>query len=346
MTPNTDLSIELLETSGCPRAAAPAGTRFPATAREAGPLNVTLVPIRYLADGSGRLPDTSTAQLTRYRNALFAYYPVPEVNLTVRNQPMDWDRPVLGDGTGWDQLLGAVLALRDQDNPPANTYYYGVFTPADSIRDFCRRGCVLGIGPVPGASDVALRGALGLGFAGESSAETLLHEIGHTLGRNHAPCGVPGATDPTYPTDSAYLDGRIGVWGFNLVTEQLLDPDTHRDMMGYCSPIWISDYTFGELEERIRTVNGSSPLALVPETPWRMVFDRGDSLTVGDLIELSDRPQGTPIHVRFLDVTGQRVSTETAYAYDYSHVTGRLLLVPRRPDHAEQLEAGGLRVRY
>ena len=57
----------------------------------------------------------------------------------------------------------------------------------------------------------------------------------------------PLAHDPDYP----YPDGSIGVWGYDLVNEELVSPDT-PDLMSYCHPQWISDYNFSKaLSNRI-----------------------------------------------------------------------------------------------
>ena len=53
------------------------------------------------------------------------------------------------------------------------------------------------------------------------------HELGHSMGLPHAPCGVDG---PPFP----YPDGRIGQWGLDTETMELIDPETYRDHMGYC----------------------------------------------------------------------------------------------------------------
>jgi hypothetical protein len=45
--------------------------------------------------------------------------------------------------------------------------------------------------------------------------------------------------DPSYP----YPNARIGAFGFDLVTRQVIDNFT-RDVMSYCSPDWVSDYTY------------------------------------------------------------------------------------------------------
>ena len=73
-----------------------------------------------------------------------------------------------------------------------------------------------------------------------ASADTVAHELGHNWGRYHSPCGNPPDVDPGYP----YSDGFIGVWGFDLVAHQLKSPSVYADLMGYCRPRWVSDYTY------------------------------------------------------------------------------------------------------
>jgi hypothetical protein len=78
---------------------------------------------------------------------------------------------------------------------------------------------------------------------------TIAHELGHNWGRAHAPCGGPNGVDPAYP----YPNARIGVYGFDIVSRQVVDALT-RDVMSYCSPDWVSDYTY----EGVLNFRGSS----------------------------------------------------------------------------------------
>jgi hypothetical protein len=47
------------------------------------------------------------------------------------------------------------------------------------------------------------------------------------------------AGDPAYP----YAGGVIGVFGFNFATN-LVQPPSRADLMGYCSNVWVSDWTW------------------------------------------------------------------------------------------------------
>ncbi|VAW32251.1 hypothetical protein MNBD_CHLOROFLEXI01-3228 [hydrothermal vent metagenome] len=69
------------------------------------------------------------------------------------------------------------------------------------------------------------------------------HELGHNFGRQHAPCNVSG--DPNYP----YAGASIGQYGLDGIggSLQLLSPGGYVDMMSYCDPVWVSDYTYKAL---------------------------------------------------------------------------------------------------
>jgi hypothetical protein len=75
---------------------------------------------------------------------------------------------------------------------------------------------------------------------GRTDEGTYAHELGHNVGLRHAPCGSPAGADPDYPYDN----GDIGVWGYDLRRSRLLNPEQYADLMGYCRPRWISDFSF------------------------------------------------------------------------------------------------------
>ena len=90
-------------------------------------------------------------------------------------------------------------------------------------------------------------------------SDTIAHELGHNMSLPHAPCGHPPGPDPSYPN----TDGRVGSWGYDIGSGQLVSP-THADLMSYCDPPWISDYNFGKaLEHRLRD-EGTPPSEDVP----------------------------------------------------------------------------------
>jgi hypothetical protein len=86
-----------------------------------------------------------------------------------------------------------------------------------------------------------------------SASPIMAHELGHSLGRMHAPCGGAANPDPAFP----YALGTIGVIGYDVATGALKSTGT-SDLMGYCGFGWISDYTYtGILSYRQSTPNAA-----------------------------------------------------------------------------------------
>ena len=80
----------------------------------------------------------------------------------------------------------------------------------------------------------------GLASVSVLEAGIIAHELGHNFNLKHAPCGGAGDPDRNYP----YPDGSIGAWGYDLLEESVISPDT-PELMSYCGPPdWISDYHF------------------------------------------------------------------------------------------------------
>jgi hypothetical protein len=319
-------SVELLQP---PKGAGDnAAARFPASgtaplgARSSGAkLSIVLVPVAYGADGSGRVPDTSAAQIQAYRDMMFSVYPIPAIEITVR-APFSWSSPVNPDGSGWGDLLGGIADLRQQDAPASDAYYFGVFDPAASFGDYCGGGCTAGLGYVIGADGASFRAAIGLGWAGVGEG-TMAHEIGHNHGRNHAPCGTSG--DPNYP----YPDAAIGDWGYDLVHGTLFPPDTTKDLMSYCGPSWVSDYTYKAFFDRLAQVNGAS--VVYPPDALDRTYERARVNGDGTLSWLAPTTLHTPPLDHPTPVTlGSAAGAATAVGHyvPYDHLPGGVVVWP------------------
>jgi hypothetical protein len=338
-----DYRVDLLQapelSSGTNGAASypPADLRDPLPMASSGPqVRIVLIPISYGADGSNRLPDTSEQQLQLYRNWFYGIYPTALVDIKVGSVVAS-SVQVDAWGGGWDTLLNTVSYFHDQYAAP-DEYYYGLFAPAPNIGMFCNGGCVTGLSMQAGPTDVWARVGIGLGFAGEYSAQTAVHETGHMHGLGHAPCGNPDGVDPGYP----YGGAAIGVWGYDLVGKRLLSPSATVDMMSYCEPPWISDYNFIGLFNRIRLVNAVADM-MPPPASARRAYERvavGPTGTTTWLepLSLTLPPSGQPVRAR-VEVAGDWREVDGSWT-PYSDLPGGVLLFPQPTTLPTKVELG------
>ncbi|MDB4945476.1 MAG: hypothetical protein JWP97_5010 [Labilithrix sp.] len=332
----------------------PATARFPndggvqsLEVEAAGALQLVVVPIVYNADGSGRTPDVSPAQLAKYKQSFMARYPVTDVSVTAR-APWDYAGAISANGSGFSQVLQAITSLRRADGAADDVYYYGAFAPKATFSQYCGGSCVTGLSTVvtsASASNAFLRASVGVGFSGDGSVRTATHEVGHAHGRSHAPCGGASGVDQDFP----YSDGSIGVWGYDILTKTLLDPGVTNDLMGYCENEWVSDYTFAALFDRVAQVNGGSPSAAssftgrstapvarpvfaTPRTFRTATLDgRGNATWSGEM-DLEREPDGGETReVTFQSAAGQALGAATAHFYPYDHLPGGMLVMPAAP---------------
>ena len=217
---------------------------------------LVLVPFEYNADGSGRTPDTSDEAIAAYVDRFRQVYPIADVEITVHD-PVPWSSAIKGNGQGWQEVGFELYSLRASEGASEDSYYYGMFKPTDSLAQFCSGGCLLGVTLLNNTpSDVgepSLRLGLGVGFE-DVAADTMLHELGHAHGREHAPCGQgldPSSIDSDFPNNDGAVDGLM--WdpvGGELVTGM-------TDLMGYCSLQWSSAYTYTALHTRMVNIQNS-----------------------------------------------------------------------------------------
>ncbi len=305
-----------------------------------GPLRLVLIPVKYNADDSGRLPDISDAQINLYKNAFYVNYPVDEVEITV-GEELEWNQNVGAMGIGWDQLLNKIQKLRAERGADKKEYYYGIFAPAKTMMGYCGMGCVAGLSNLaPGPAAAWARASIGLGFTGAESANTMIHEVGHAHGREHAPCGLGGQpSDPKYP----HKGGIIGVWGYDLGAKKL-KVETVKDFMSYCKPIWVSDYTYNALFNRIKAVNA---LARVITPPWfqrnwlSLSIGLDGAIRMGPELDLDAEPGGEERTLELIDASGQVIDVVTGYFSPYSHIPGGLVLFPEPPEEVVSVRMPG-----
>jgi hypothetical protein len=205
----------------------PATGTAPVNVQTMRPFRMVMIPVSQPGIAPPHLHQGNVPDFTR---ELLAMFPIGEHDVRIR-EPFH-SGYVASSGTAWVEMLHELWALRTAEGSDA--YYYGVLSPPP------------GTG-IAGIGYVGLPASLGFDRLPEA-AGTLAHEIGHNMGRYHSPCGGPTGVDPGYP----YHNANLGTYGFDVARGALISPaGDHRDLMSYCRPRWISDYTYhGALQFR------------------------------------------------------------------------------------------------
>jgi len=213
-------------------------------------LDIKVVPINYTHQPTGQRYAAPTSE--QFSDYVMRLYPIHALQLSMR-APIDFTGD-LGTDDGWSKLIQLIATVKQGDDAPKSQIYYGILTEGD----FDSKWGGMGSG-----------GRYSVSF---NDGSIVAHELGHNLRRQHAPCGNPGGIDPDYP----YANASIGEYGFDLTAFAILAPATTVDMMSYCGPDWVSDYTYRALfgDQRLHGVRA----AALPSTP--SVLLRAD-LTAG-----------------------------------------------------------------
>jgi hypothetical protein len=196
---------------------------IPATmdVRTVSALSVRLVPVIQAARGdTARVSESNKANFILPMQKMF---PVATIDADVRAPYTYNGAELTSGGTNWTGLLSEINAVRMAE--ATGRVYYGVV----------RVGYTSG---VAGLGYIGVPAAIGWDYQ-PSGTEVMAHELGHNFGRLHAPCGSPAAVDDFFP----YAGGTIGVFGYDIFSGLVKLPVV-RDLMSYCDPTWISDYTY------------------------------------------------------------------------------------------------------
>lgn len=277
------------------------------------PLDVMIVPVQYTHTPNGQVYPAPTVDTIGA--VISKLYPVSAVNVS-------WHAPVgftgdLRGSSAWSTLLNQVTTLRQSEVGSNSRRLYYALVPIQNASGRWFSSGIAGIGWLGGN-----RASVGLDLSGTSAGFIAAHEIGHNLGRSHAPCGNPSGVDPNYP----YANASISQFGLDIVTYRVWSPtapDNAKDMMSYCSPQWISDYTYTALFNVLRN-NVQVMSASAPQPGVLVRFDLPDSATpiVQPSYALSnvtmDETSSSDYAVQIVDVAGNVVLSQPVVVLETS----------------------------
>ena len=151
----------------------------------------------------------------------------------------------------WQQVLAELDLARVADPAESTSNWFGVVVPPAGFNNTSFGG----FSYIPTSatnSGAGTRTSVGTQinwFNRPTQARDLVaHEIGHTFGRLHAPCGGAGPPlDPSYPLATGTLEQSghdVFAWANGLTTSAPAIDKGTGDAMGYCFPAWSSAYTY------------------------------------------------------------------------------------------------------
>jgi reprolysin-like metallo-peptidase family M12B len=261
-------------------------------------LNLSFVPIVQ----SGRTGNTSnTDTLLSFTRRM---HPLDSINVLVR-LPFVTSWVLQADGTGWTNVLSELDVARVAAADAR--YWYGVVNVSYPSG-------VAGIAYVtPGASNPQ-KTAMGWDDPG-TGGKVAAHELGHNWTRNHAPCGNPAGIDPQYPQ----ADGTTAGYGWDRM-DGTLQPASSKDIMGYCDPRWISDYTYGAVLNYLSPVGSIVLTQAAPSVqPCLLVWGhiRDGEMVLEPAFQVNTRPS-LPEQSGPYSIVAQAHDGSTLFSYSFA----------------------------
>ncbi len=292
----------------------------PLTFQDVPALDLTIVPIRYFDTRTGIIfTQEAYDPITPW---LLSAYSISEINVTL-HAPLDF----VGDlrlGDDWSRLLNDLTALWAAEAGLGSAHvYYGL------VPNSAPGGQSWFPGGISGMGWIGQRVSAGMDF-GDETGINAAHEIGHNFGRLHAPCGNPEDVDPDFP----YPNALIGVYGVDTVEEVILAPEETHDVMSYCGPKWVSDYTYEALM-RDQMIKGRQVGSQVEGTlfsatydPIRQAFQALPVIHVARTFSYPQARGASSYQIQLIDADGSLLGSypATLFRAEENGVVARLLM--------------------
>ena len=271
-----------------------AGTQALATI-DVPAVNIRFVPI-VLASHNNATGLVTDQMIPEYLRTFRSIYPVGRINAHV-GTPFTTSAsfgtpPSGGDASFWTQVLAELDLARTIDPTEPTSNWYGVIVPPAGF-NFTAFGGFSYIPSSGTASGPHTRTSTGVQlnwFSRPTQARDLVaHEIGHTFGRAHAPCGAAGAPlDTSFPIAGGTLDlagHDVFSWATGQASSAATVPVSTGDVMGYCFPVWASTYTYRAILNFRQPQVIAALASEAPAQPTRVLVVRG-SIDVGRSMRL------------------------------------------------------------
>ena len=291
-------------------------------------LVVEVDPDETLGHGHGiarRIPETGRKAIdTRTLPPLnLTYLPVvraavPSDDFLSRVRDLTEDDPLFWPAREWLPIAGFTVEVRQPVYTTAQTSSE-LMAEIEAIRVLeGETGYYMGGLPRYLVDDLRIggRGFIG-GRTSISSLDstTVAHELGHNMSLRHAPCGGAPGPDPAFPARG----GTIGAWGFNSSDSSLVGPH-FPDLMSYCRPRWISDYSFTKaFDHRLVAEGEREPSAAQASARILLLWGRADSDGVPFLEPafVVDAPPALPRAGGPYTLTGATAGGETLFSLNF-----------------------------
>lgn len=299
------------------------------------PLTIRFVPIVLSANGNA-VSSISSDSLTNYLQTLRSIHPLGVVSAHIgasfTTGASFGTAPAGGDASFWTELIAELDLARIADPTEPTVNWFGVVQPPlhFTFTNFGGFSYIPTSGTDAGAH-TRTSSAVGPGWfnAPTQARDLVAHEIGHTFGRAHAPCGGAGAPlDAAYPVPGGRIDQAgfdVYSWSYGLTSGAAQIPVSSGDVMGYCFPVWESVYTYKAI---LNFRAGAVVADGAPQPRTRVLAIRG---SIDDRTGVSLAPAFS------IDARPTAPDAEGAYTLTGTDAVGRVLFTYRfdgaRIDH-------------